>query len=678
MSEANPLLAPWDGPYGLPPFDRIRSEHFGPALEAAMLEHDAEIEAIASSLEAPTFANTIAALDRSGETLSRVASTFHNLSGSMSDEALQAVEREYMPKLSLHAARLRLDPRLFARVDAVYRARLSSGLSPVQVRLTEKLRLEFVLAGALLDEAGKKRAAELVEALSAKCTAFAQAVLADEDEASVLVEDEACLAGLPPDLVAAAAEAAEARGHEGKWAITASRSFVEPLLSSAERRDLRREVWELFSSRGEMRVERDTKPLIKDILALRSELARLHGYPSYADYALVDRMAKTPARVAGLLDAVWAPALAKAANEEALLADLARGSDGIEELEPWDWLYYSDQIKRRDYELDEAEIKPYFSVDNMVQAMFWAAARLFGLVFSEVKGVPLYHPDVRLFEVRDGSSGKLKGIFLNDNYSRAGKRSGAWMSNYREQGAGVIPIVANNNNFTPGKGGASALISFDDAATLFHEFGHALHGLLSEVDYQGLSGTNVPRDFVELPSQLFEHWALAPEVLERFALHARTGKPIPSELVAKIRAARTFNKGWETVQYLGPALLDMRLHALSDLGAFDAAAFEREECARLGLPRAVGLRHRLPHFQHLFSGEGYAAGYYAYMWAEVLEADAFAAFEESGDLFDPGLSASLKRHIYASGDSVDPEEAFRAFRGRGPAIGALLKQRALE
>jgi peptidyl-dipeptidase Dcp len=673
----NPLLAEWQSPYGLPPFDRIRPEHFGPALDAAMAEHDAEVASLAASAAPPSFANTIEALDRSGATLSRVAAAFDNLCSSMTSEALQAVEREYAPKLSLHAARLRLDGALFARVDAVHRTRESAGLDRLQIRLTEKIHLDFVLAGARLDEAGKKRAAQLVEALSAKCTAFGQAVLADEEETFVLIETAAGLEGLPPGLVSAAAEAAKARGHAGAWAITLSRSFVEPFLTASRRRELRRKVWEAFKARGELRADRDTKPLIKEILGLRAEQARLLGYASYADYALVSRMAKKPQAVADLLDAVWAPALAKARAEEALLTRLATESDGIEKLEAWDWLYYADQVKRRDYALDDEEVKPYFSLDAMVRAMFWAAGRLFGLDFVEIKGVPLYHPDVRLFELRDRADGKLRGIFLHDNYSRAGKRSGAWMSNYREQSAGAIPIVVNNNNFTPGAPGEKVLISFDDASTLFHEFGHGLHGLLSEVDYQGLSGTNVLRDFVELPSQLFEHWALAPELLEKFAVHVDTGRPIPPELVARIRRARTCNMGWETLQYLGPALLDMALHSMPGYASLDAAEFEARECERMGLPPVVGLRHRLPHFQHLFSGESYAAGYYVYLWAEVLEADAFSAFEERGDLFDPELAARLRRCIYSAGNSQEPAEAFRAFRGRDPDIQALLKQRGL-
>jgi peptidyl-dipeptidase Dcp len=676
MTTTNPLLADWNTPYGLPPFDKIDASHFGPALDAAMAAHVTEVEALASSSDAPSFENTVAALDRSGALFSRVVLTFFNLTSSQNTEALQAVETAYMPKIAAHTTQFYLNPRLFARVDAVYRARHTAGLTPLQVRLTEKVHLDFVLAGANLDAAGKKRTAEIVEALSVKTTAFAQAVLADEEEAFVLLEDEAGLAGLPQDLIDAAAEAARAHGHPGAWAITVGRSFVEPFLTSSKRRDLREKVWKAFSLRGEMNPARDTKPLIKEILTLRAEQAKIQGYPTYADYALVKRMAKTPANVANLLEAVWKPAVKRAGEEEKLLAELAAG-DGVTKLEPWDWLYYSDQVKRRDYALDDAEVKPYFSVENVVQAAFWTAGQLFGVDFVEVKGVPLYHPDARLFEVRNRADGSLQGVFLSDNYSRAGKRSGAWMSNFREQSVGVVPIVINNNNFTPGKPGEPVLISFDDATTLFHEFGHGLHGLLSHVDYAGVSGTNVLTDFVELPSQLFEHWALAPEVLEKFAVHVETKKPIPAALVAKIKKASKFNMGWETVQYLGPALLDMRLHALTDLSNFDAARAEKDECARLGLPAVVGLRHRLPHFQHLFTGDQYAAGYYVYLWAEVLEADVFAAFEEKGNVFDPELAARLKKTIYAAGNSQDPAEAFRTFRGRDPEIQALLAQRGL-
>jgi peptidyl-dipeptidase Dcp len=405
-------------------------------------------------------------------------------------------------------------------------------------------------------------------------------------------------------------------------------------------------------------------------------MAHIHGHQSFADYALVSRMAKNPANVADLLGQVWPAALKRSRQEQQLLLSVAK-ADGLTALEAWDWRYYAEKVRLRDYQLDDGEIKPYFTLDNMLQAMFYAAGRLYQVSFQEVTGTaPLYHPDARLFEMRR-DDGSLQGIFISDNYSRTGKHSGAWMSNYREQSEGVLPIVSNNNNFTQGKPGEPVLLSFDDVETLFHEFGHALHSLLSEVKYEGLSGTNVLQDFVELPSQLNEHWALAPEVLAKFAKHVDTGASIPPALVEKVRKARTFNMGWETVQYLGPALLDMALHSLGDANGFDAALFEREESQRLGVPSEIGLRHRLPHFQHLFTGEGYAAGYYVYMWAEVLEADVFSAFEEKGDLFDPELSARLKATLLSIGNSVDPAQAFRNFRGRDPQISALLKQRGL-
>ena len=672
---ANPLLGTWEGPYGLPPFARIKAEHFGPAIEAAMQAHKTELRAISENGTKPDFSNTIEALDRSGALLSRVLGVFFNLCSSKTDEALQAVETEYSPKIAAHRSAYLLDPALFSRIEAVHKERAKAGLDPVQIRLVERMHLNFVMAGARLDEKGRARMGAIVEELARLCTSFGQYVLADEDEWFLELTAAQDLAGLPTFLVDAAAEAAKAKGREGKWAITLSRSFVEPFLSNSSRRDLRKKVYDAFVERGEMKSARDTKPLIKEIMRLRSEQAALHGYKTYAEFALRDRMAGRPEAVAELLGKVWKPAIARAGVEESKLLEIAKG-DGLERIEAWDWRYYAEKLRRRDYSLDDAEIKPYFSLDNMIGAMFWSASRLFGVQFREVAGQTLYHPDVRLFEML-GPDGELEGIYLADNFARQGKRSGAWMSNYREQSKGIVPIVVNNTNFTKGRAGEPTLISFDDAKTLFHEFGHGLHGLLSEVDYEGLSGTNVLRDFVELPSQLFEHWALAPEVLSKFALHVETSKPIPEVLVEKVRKARGFNQGWETVQYLGPALLDMELHGLADVAALDPAAFESESSKAIGVPANIGLRHRLPHFQHLFTDDSYAAGYYVYMWAEVLEADVFAAFEEKGDVFDPALAKKLKSLIYSAGNSRDPAELFRDFRGRDPSIEPLLRQRGL-
>lgn len=669
----NPLLEPWIGAYGLPPFGKVKTEHFKPAFDSAMGEHLAEVGAIASATSVD-FHTIIEALDKSGEALKRVSGLFFNLCSSKTDEALQAVESEYSPKMAAHFSKMLLDQELFRRVDKVHAERLSSGLSPLQVRLVERTHFNFVMAGARLDDKGRARMGEIVEELASLSTRFGQFVLADEDEWFLELGDED-IVGLPAFLVDGAAEAARAKGKEGRRLITLSRSFVEPFLASSPRRDLRKKVYDAFVSRGEMKGERDTKPLIKGILRLRSEQARLHGYSTYAEFALRDRMAGRPEAVAELLGKVWKPAIARARAEESKLLELAR-LDGVDRIEAWDWRYYAEKIRQRDYRLDDAELKPYFSLDNMLRAMFDSATRLFGVSFREVGGETLYHPDARLFEVLD-AEGRLKGVYIADNFARTGKRSGAWMSNYREQSKGIVPIVVNNTNFTKASAGEPTLISFDDAKTLFHEFGHGLHGLLSDVDYETLSGSNVLRDFVELPSQLFEHWATAPEVLSRFALQIETGKPIPDELSARIRKAQTFNQGWETVQYLGPALLDMALHGLTDVESLDPGRFETEKSAALGIPENIGLRHRLPHFQHLFAGDGYAAGYYVYMWAEVLEADAFSAFEEKGDVFDPELAARLKKLIYAAGNSEDPAELFRKFRGRDPSIEPLLRQRGL-
>jgi peptidyl-dipeptidase Dcp len=506
-------------------------------------------------------------------------------------------------------------------------------------------------------------------------------VLADEAAWKLVIKDEAGLAGLPDALRAAARQAAAERGIEDAWVITLSRSLVEPFLASSARGDLREQVWKAFDARGEAGAERENCPLIQEMVALRLELARLHGYSNYADYALVDRMARTPQGVAGLLERLWPAALARVSREKAGLQALADSRGETAPLQPWDWRYWEEELRKRDYQLDDAETKPYFQLDAMLAAMFECAGRLFGVEFVEKTGIPLYHPDVRLWELRE-AGGALKGIFLADNFARPTKRSGAWMSNYRDQtrnsaAGAVIPIVVNNNNFAKGEAGTPTLLSFDDVTTLFHEFGHGLHGLLSDATWQRLSGTNVLTDFVELPSQLFEHWALEPGVLARHARHWRTGAAIPDALIKKIKACRTYGQGFKTVQYLGPALIDMALHCQVDVSGLDPAAFEAEQRRRLGVPDEVGLRHRLPHFLHLFSDDQYAAGYYVYIWAEVLDADAWQAFVEAGDPFDPAVADRLKRYIYAAGNSREPGEAYRLFRGRDAEIGPLLAQRGL-
>jgi len=670
----NPFFEAWNTPFELPPFDRIRPEHFPPAFDRGMAEHIAEIDGIAGSSEAPDFTNTVEGLERSGRLLRRVSRVFNNLTSSATNPALDALDRDYAPKLAAHRSRIMLDPGLFARIDTLWQGRDQLGLAPEQLRLLDRHHLNFVRAGALLDPAQKARMAEISARLASLHTLFGQNVLHDEDEWRLMLE-EGDLAGLPDFARAAAAEAAKARGLDGHYAITLSRASVEPFLSFSARRDLRRTAHEAWTARGAHPGDHDNRKLIGEIMALRAEQARLLGYDSFAAYRLDDTMAKTPEAAAALLHAVWGPAKRKAAEERAELEAMAR-ADGLNEpIAPWDWRYYAEKVRQAKYALDEASVKPYFVLDNIVQAAFDTAGRLFGLRFIERRDCPVYHPDVRAYEVRDAADRPI-GLFLHDNFARPGKHSGAWMSSYREQQSldgEVLPIVVNNNNFSKGD---PTLLSFDDARTLFHEFGHGLHGLLSRVRYPSQSGTAVRRDFVEFPSQVFEHWFEVPDTLRRYARHYQTDEPLPEALLQRLLAARTFNQGFATVEYAACAMLDLDLHARAEPSVLDIDAFEREFAAKVGLPPEIGLRHRPAHFGHLFAGGGYAAGYYAYLWAEVLDADGFAAFAERGDPFAPDLAERLAA-IYSAGDTADPMELYRAFRGRDPEVAPLLKKRGL-
>src|SRR4051794_19772027 len=671
----NPLLQSWDTPFGLPPFDLIRPEHFPQASDHAMAEHEAEIAMLAATPEPPDFANTIEALERSGGVLTRIGRVFDNLASSATNEALDAIDRDYAPRLAAHHARIMLDAALFARIDALYRACQNLALTPEQQRLLERYHLRFVRAGALLDAPQKSRMAEITERLATLHTLFGQNVLHDEDEWR-LVLDAADLDGLPDFARVAAAGAAEERGLAGKYVITLARASVEPFLTFSARSDLRRIAYEAWAARGAHPGAHDNRALIGEIMALRADQATLLGYETYADYRLADAMAKTPEAACNLLEQVWEPARRKAAAERAELAEAALQDGRNDPIAPWDWRYYAEKVRTRNYALDEAELKPFFVLDNMVRAAFGTAGRLFGISFVERRDCKLYHPDVRAYEVRDNATGRAIGLFLHDNFARPGKRSGAWMSSYRVQEAlddEILPVVVNNNNFSKGD---PTLLSFDDARTLFHEFGHGLHGLLSRVRYPSQSGTSVRRDFVEFPSQVFEHWLEVPENLRRYARHCRTGEPLPEALLERLLAARNFNQGFATVEYAACAMLDLDLHSRADPGALDIASFEKEFLARIGMPPEIGLRHRPAHFQHLFAGGGYAAGYYAYLWAEVLDADGFAAFTEAGDPFAPALAAQLKS-IYSAGDTADPMDLYRSLRGRDPAIEPLLSQRGL-
>ena len=672
MTDANPLLAPWTTPFGVPPFDRIRPEHFAPAFEHAMREHLQEIAAIGADPAEPSFANTIEAMQRGGRLLSRISMAFSNLVVSLGGDALQDADTEMSPKLAQHGTQVALDPALFARVDALHRQRDELGLAEDQRRLLERVHLGMVRSGAALGPEERVRMAAISERLAVLHTQFGQNVLHDE-KAWHLPLAEADLDGLPDFVREVAQQAGAERGMPGH-VVTLSRSLIEPFLTFSSRRDLRQAAYAAWIARGTHPGPHDNRALIPEILALRAERARLLGYPSFAAFRLTDSMAGTPEAVEGLLAEVWEPAKRKAAAERDRLLAVARSEGFNGALAPWDWRFYAEKVRRADYAIDAEELKPFFMLENIEQAAFDTAARLFGLGFTLRPEVPTYHPDVRAYEVRD-AAGHV-GLFLADPFARADKRSGAWMSSYRDQetmDGAVSPVIVNNNNFARAE---PTLLSFDDAETLFHEFGHALHGLLSRVRYPGQSGTSVRRDFVEFPSQVYEHWLSVPDTLRRYARHSATGEPIPDASIARLLAARGFNQGFGTVEYAAAALIDMALHSHPDPGSVDIDAFEREFLERIGMPAEIGIRHRPAHFQHLFAGGGYAAGYYSYLWSEVLEADGFQAFEDAGDPFDPALAGRL-RTVLGAGDTQDPMQLYVAFRGRAPSTAALLRSRDL-
>jgi peptidyl-dipeptidase Dcp len=685
MSSAtsNPLLQSWDTPWGLPPFEATRAEHFEPAFDVALKQHLAEIDAIGADAQAPSFDNTIAALDRGGRLLRRIEGMFYNLTSSETSPELQAVEMRMAPRLAAHGSAVSMNRALFARIDALHAQRETLALTPEQLRVLERFHFDFVRAGAKFGAAEQKRYAQIMERLAGLTTRFGQNVLADESAFRLLLRSEADMVGLPDFVRAATRQAALDRGIDDGLLVTLSRSHIVPFLTFSERRDLREQAWRAWTSRGEQPGEHDNRPVAREILTLRNEQARLHGFASYADSALTDTMAGRQAAVTALLTQVWEPAKARAAEELEALRALALSRGESAQLEPWDWRFYAEKVRQVRYDLDEATVKPYFPLNRMVEALFDCAQRLFGITFVAQPEVRAYHPDVKVYEVR-GADGAAIGVFLHDNFARASKRSGAWMSAFRKQsrnsGEGAeaaLPIIINNNNFAKAAPGEPTLLSFDDATTLFHEFGHGLHGLLSNVTYERVSGTSVLRDFVELPSQIFEHWLAEPEVLKRHARHYQTDAPIPDALIAKLHDARLFNQGYETVRYTASALVDMAAHALTGAEAPDVVEFERTELARIGAPAVVGMNHRLTHFQHLFAGSSYAAGYYVYLWAEVLDADGYDAFKEAGSPFDPAVAARLREFIYSTGNSIEPSAAYRAFRGRGPTALPMLKQRGL-
>lgn len=672
----HPLTA-WKGPLGLPDFSRIGDSDFGPVFDAALAAHEAEIEAIAGDAEAPAIDNTLAALELSGQPLDRVSSIFWCRAGAHTNPVIQSLERDVAPKMARHFSAISMNERLFARIDALYQRRASLGLDAETLRVLEKTWKGFVRSGAKLDADGKKRLAAINEELSSLGTKFGQNVLADESEWALFLDD-ADLAGLPDFLRVSMAEAAETRGQKGRYAVTLSRSIYEPFTTFSERRDLREIAWRAFTMRGQNGGVSDNTEVVRDLLRLRAEKAKLLGYSSYAALKLDDTMAKTPKAVHDLLDPVWRKALEKAGADQKEFERLAAEAGSNETFAAWDWRFYQEKLRAEKFAFDEAELKPYLQLDRVIEACFDVATRLFGITFEEKKGITAWHPDVRAFVVRN-ADGSERGVFLADYFARPSKRSGAWMSSLQSGyglGAGAKPVIYNIMNFARPPKGEAALLSMDEARTLFHEFGHALHGMLSEVTWPSISGTSVSRDFVELPSQLYEHWLTVPQVLEKHALHVATGKPMPKALLDKMLAARTFGAGFATVEFTASALVDMAYHARADAPQ-EPLRFEAETLAALAMPDTIAMRHRTPHFGHVFAGDGYSAGYYSYMWSEVLDADAFSAFEETGDPFNPALARRLRENIYAAGGSRDPEELYTAFRGKMPSPEAMMEKRGL-
>ncbi len=673
-----PLLAPYAGPYGgVPAFDKIKTADFKPAILKAMDAQRKEIAAITSVKAPPTFDNTIAALEDSGRPLVRAGTLFGVFTSAMNDKAMQTVEKELAPLFAAYEDEIVQNEALFARVKAVYDARARSKLSSEQQRLVDVTYRRFARRGAALGGKEKARLKDLNKKLAELYTTFSQNQLADEESQFVVLDKEADLAGLPDTLRAALKAAADAKGHKGKWLIANTRSAAEPFLTFSSRRDLREKVWRMWVSRGDGAGPKDNKPVISQILALRGERAKLLGFPSHAHWIIDDNMAKTPDAAMSLMMKVWKAAAARAREE---IADMQRVADAEKagyKIAAWDYRFFAEKVRKAKYDLDQNTVKPYLQLDRMRDAMFWAANQLYGLEWKPIKGVPVYHPDVTVYEVTRG--GKRVGLWYFDPYARDGKRSGAWMNEYRTQEAfkaQVTPIVSNNSNFVKGKPGEPVLISWDDARTLFHEFGHALHGLLSAVSYPTLAGTNTLRDFVEFPSQLNEHWLATPEVLNKFALHYQTGKPIPADLVAKIQKAKNFNQGFGTVEYLMSAIYDLKIHTAPADRPIDPGEFEKRVMKEIGAPAEIVMRHRPTHFGHIFSGDGYSAGYYSYLWADTLTADAGEAFQQApGKYYDKAVAKKLHDHLMSVGNSIPPDEAFRRFRGRDVDTNALMRDR---
>ena len=668
----NPFFEDWTAPFGAPPLNKIAPEHFALAYDRALADHRAEVAAIAENCDPASFDNTVLALEKSGRLLTRIEGVFGNLTSSATNTALQAIELEMAPRLSAHWSAIMMHPALFSRLDELYQKRAELGLDSESLRVLERYHLDFVRAGAQLKSEDRDRLAAIAQRLAVLGTQFNQNVLGDEENWTLaLTEDQ--MAGIPQVLRDAAAAQAAALKLDAPFAITLSRSSAEPFLQFSEEGTLREKLWRAWTARGDNGNARNNKTIIEEMLALRAERAALLGYENFAAFKLDDSMAGTAQKARALLQEVWEPARKCALEERNALQELIARQGGNFRLAPWDWRYYAEKLRQEKYDFDTEQLQPYFQLSNLIEAAFFTAGKLFGLSFRRRDDIPVYHADVQVWEVRREDA--PIGLFYGDYFARPGKQGGAWMSSFRDQhmvDGNILPIVTNNANFSKGE---PCLLSFDDAVTLFHEMGHALHGLLSKVRFPRLSGTNVARDFVELPSQLFEHWLEEPAILERFARHYQTGAPIPRTLLEKLLAARNYGQGFATVEFLASALIDMDFHTLPPGG--DPQSAQADTLARIGMPEEIVPRHGAAHFTHVFGGDGYAAGYYAYLWSEVLDADGFKAFEEAKDPFDPATAQRLYQFIYSSGGTRDFADAYRAFRGRDPHVQALLEGRGL-
>jgi peptidyl-dipeptidase Dcp len=672
----NPFSQEWKTPFGVPPFDQIKTEHFLPAIQEGMKQQRREVDKVAKNPAPPTFANTIEALDAAGLLLEKATAVFQNLSSAETSDALQAIQKQVAPMLAAHRDDIHLDPALFRRVKAVWDGRATLTLEPDQQKLLEDKWKDFVRGGALLPKEGQERLRKINAELAGLSVKFGNNLLKETNAYRLVIDKKEDLAGLPDRVVAGAAEAAKKAGLEGAWLFTLHAPSLWPFLQDAANRELRRQIFTAYITRGDHGDETDNKATLSRIAALRAEKARLLGYKTHADFVLDENMAKTPARVYEFLDRLWTPAKAVAAREAADLQEAIRADGKTFALEPWDWFYYAERVRKARFDLDEQALRPYFPLERVREGAFWVANRLYGITFTELPGVPVYHPEVKAFEVKDADGSHL-AVFYADYHPRPGKRGGAWSSRYRgtwvEKGVSVRPVVVNVGNFSRPAGDTPALLSIEEVETLFHELGHGLASILSKVRYRGLASP--PRDFVELPSQIMENWATAPDVLAHYARHWKTGEPIPAELVEKIKETRVFNQGFQTVEYLAASILDMDWHTLAEAKEWDANAFEKASMERIAMPPHIVPRYRSPYFQHVFAG-GYSSGYYSYIWAEVLDADAFEAFKEKG-LFDAATARSFRANVLERGGSEEAMTLYVRFRGKEPSVEPLLEKRGL-